>query len=442
MADGDEEAAAGATEEAPATEATEAAEGGGGGGEEAASKSSKTGKKKKKTKDKTDKDSATKEKKKKKGGKKKKKSSGEEGAEGEAAEGGDVAEGEAGAEEKKKKGKKKKKGEKKEGDKKEKGKKKKKSKPASEGGDTSGAGASGGDVAPEASAAGSEEPKVSASASDDGATSGDGESENSEEQKMMDLLQQWDEDDETSSEEEEESSEEEEEEELDIPLYTSDDEIEDNMIDHIILASPNIEEGMDAFEVMSGIKPKICGGLAGLGVIAARVALDSRAYIEIIGPDPKRSGPLGAKLIDLEEGTLAPFHYAVRLSDLSELRDEYIPNELGFEPDHLNMVGKDRDDEPANWEIMFMLGHFFGGLVPYYVNWGDCVHPTNNIPIVGPLKSFTIRTPGGKVFDVLKDVENVTVESGEPSMELSIGTPKGTITFSSIKPEGITLPGK
>ena len=89
-----------------------------------------------------------------------------------------------------------------------------------------------------------------------------------------------------------------------------------------------------------------------------------------------------------------------------------------------------------------MHGHFFGGLVPYYVNWGKCVHPTNNIPIVGPLKSFTIKAPGGKVFEILKDVENITIENGEPSMEVVIGTPKGTVTFSALSPEGITLPGK
>ena len=455
MAGGDEEAAGTGSEDAPATEAAEAVEVEGG-GDEAESKSSK-GKKKKKTKEKSEKEGTAKDKKKRKGDKKdkkKKKSSGEAAESGTAdadvdGEAPDGTEGEAEEKKKKAKGskeKKKKKGEKKEGEKKEKSKKKKPSKESLEdggGGEGSGGTENGVDPSAESSAPESELKAVSeeAGVSGEADASGDAESIGSEQERMMDLLQQWDEESESSSEEEEEESSEEEE-EVDIPLYTSDDEIEDNMIDHIILASPNIEEAVNAFEAMTGIKPKICGGLAGLGVIAARVALDNRAYIEIIGPDLKRSGSLGAKLFDLEEGTLAPFHFAVRLSDLSELRDEYIPNELGFEPDHLNMVGKDKSGESTSWEMMFMHGHFFGGLVPYYVNWGKCVHPTNNIPIVGPLKSFTIKAPGGKVFEILKDVENITIENGEPSMEVVIGTPKGTVAFSALSPEGITLPGK
>jgi hypothetical protein len=62
------------------------------------------------------------------------------------------------------------------------------------------------------------------------------------------------------------------------------------------------------------------------------VGLDKNAYIEIIAPDPKNSGPIGAALArDLEEGTLLPYHFAIRSSEVTEMKDDYVPNELGWQ---------------------------------------------------------------------------------------------------------------
>jgi hypothetical protein len=89
-----------------------------------------------------------------------------------------------------------------------------------------------------------------------------------------------------------------------------------------------------------------------------------------------------------------------------------------------------------------MQGHFLGGVVPYYVDWGECTHPLSSIPTVGPLKSLTITAPGGsQVHKILKGIDLVTTEEGNPTIEFAIGTPEGTITFSSENPDGLVFPG-
>lgn len=270
-------------------------------------------------------------------------------------------------------------------------------------------------------------------------------SETSGDRKMKELLQQWDEDGDesngsSSSEEEEEEPEPETFEER--RMTKAELGLEDNALDHIVLAAPNFDEAMKEFETMTGIKPSIVGSLKGLGTKTARVGLDNQAYIEIIAPDLKKPGPIGDQLMNLEEGALVPIHYAIRQTDLSDLADDYVPNELGYDPDRIAMFRAAPDGTPRKWEMLFMHGHFHGGTVPYFVDWGDCEHPIGSIAQVGSLKSFVVSCPAGsKVSKLLKGMKGITVVDGELGLEFSFGSPEGTITFSGDKPPGIKFPG-
>ncbi|CAJ1963612.1 unnamed protein product [Cylindrotheca closterium] len=274
--------------------------------------------------------------------------------------------------------------------------------------------------------------------------SSDDESEGSEDARMKQLLSSWDDDngsgDDSSSESEEE---EEEEEEKKVGATKFDLGLQDNVLDHIVLAAPDFQDAMKEFENMTGIKPSVVGSLRGLGTKSARVGLDNNAYIELIAPDPKNSGPIGAALASqLEEGQLMPWHYAIRSSEVEAMKDDYVPNELGWQPDHISMFGASPDGTPKKWEMLYMYGHKIGGVVPFYIDWGHCDHPSATIPEVGALKSLVVRAPGGhKVHDLLSSVEGVTVEEGEPMLEFSFGSPEGTITFSADNPHGIKFPG-
>jgi len=272
----------------------------------------------------------------------------------------------------------------------------------------------------------------------------DSDSENSEDARMKALLADWDNDesgDDDSSDSDDSDDEEEEEEKPKATKY--DLNLQDDVLDHIVLAAPDFQEAIKEFENMTGIKPSIVGSLRGLGTKSARVGLDNNAYIEIIAPDPKNSGPIGAALAsELEEGTLVPYHYAIRSSEVEHMKDEYVPNELGWQPDHISMFGASPDGTPKKWEMLYMYGHKIGGCVPFYIDWGECDHPSASIPEVGALKKLTVRAPGGhKVHDLLSKVKGIKVKEGDPMIEFSFGSPEGTITFSADDPNGIRFPG-
>jgi len=273
--------------------------------------------------------------------------------------------------------------------------------------------------------------------------SDDEASEGSDDARMKQLLASWDDDGGEGSDSSSDDEEEEEEEEKPAGATKHDLNLQDNVLDHIVLAAPDFQEMIKEFENMTGIKPSIVGSLRGLGTKSARVGLDNNAYIELIAPDPKNSGPIGAALAsELEEGTLVPYHYAIRSSEVEQMKDEYVPNELGWQPDHISMFGAGPDGTPKKWEMLYMYGHRIGGCVPFYIDWGQCDHPSASIPEVGALKSLLVRAPGGhKVHDLLSSVTGITVEEGDPLLEFSFGSPEGTITFSADNPKGIKFPG-
>jgi Glyoxalase-like domain len=273
----------------------------------------------------------------------------------------------------------------------------------------------------------------------------DDDSQNSEDARMKQLLASWDDDKEgsDSSSSSDDGGGDDDDEQVKAGATKYDLNLQDNVLDHIVLAAPDFQEAIKEFENMTGIKPSIVGSLRGLGTKSARVGLDNNAYIEIIAPDPKNSGPIGAALAsELEEGTLVPYHYAIRSSEVEHMKDEYVPNELGWQPDHISMFGASPDGTPKKWEMLYMYGHRIGGCVPFYIDWGQCDHPTASIPEVGDLKSIIVRAPAGhKVHDLLSRVSGIEVEEGRPMLEFSFGSPEGTITFSADDPKGIKFPG-
>lgn len=270
-------------------------------------------------------------------------------------------------------------------------------------------------------------------------------SEGSEDARMKELLASWDDDKDDDDDDSSDSSDDDDDDEDEKPAGATkyDLDLQDNVLDHIVLAAPDFQEALKEFENMTGIKPSVVGSLRGLGTKSARVGLDNNAYIEIIAPDPKNSGPIGAALASqLEEGTLVPYHYAIRSSEVEKMKDEDVPNELGWQPDHISMFGASPDGTPKKWEMLFMYGHRIGGCVPFYIDWGQCDHPSATIPEVGSLKSLVVRAPPGhKVHDLLASVSGIDMQEGEPMIEFSFGSPEGTITFSADNPNGIKFPG-
>jgi hypothetical protein len=264
------------------------------------------------------------------------------------------------------------------------------------------------------------------------------EEDTEEDIEMKKLLSNWDQDmgtAEKDDDEEEEEEEDDEPEEREVIL-------DDNVLDHIVLAAADLEKAMAEFKEQTGMDAVIAGTIKGLGIKCARVSFDDATYLEIIAPDPKAPGPIGELLKSKKITELTPFHYAIRTTKAEELKDEV--SKFGYVPDHITMFGATKEGKPRKWEMLYLYGHKLGGICPFFINWANSDHPCATLPIVGKLKKLEIRAPSEDPVHQLYEhvgVRNIEVEEGKPKFSFSFKSPNGTVKFSTYAAVGFKFPG-
>lgn len=215
-----------------------------------------------------------------------------------------------------------------------------------------------------------------------------------------------------------------------------------NEVDHILLGTSDFDKAMEVFKVMTGEEPVMVVSLNGLGTKSARLAFESCAYLEIVGPDPKQgSTPMGDKLKSLpSDGSLVPLHYAVRHDEATTTIKKTTLPDLNYTADQVTMIAKDKG-MPWKWDMIILENHSDGGIPPMFVNWGEATHGAAKLPIVGALEDVLVQAPvDNKVHDLVRTVDGVTVRSGDTKLEFTFSSKMGKHTFTSDSPLGISFP--
>ncbi|EEC50295.1 predicted protein [Phaeodactylum tricornutum CCAP 1055/1] len=218
--------------------------------------------------------------------------------------------------------------------------------------------------------------------------------------------------------------------------------LEENVIDHIVLAASDLEDAISQFERKTGMKPVIAGTIKGLGIKCARVSFTDATYIEIIAPDPKGPGPIGELIKNKKIDDLTPFHFAIRTSRAEALKEEV--TKWGYTPDHITMFGAKPDGTPRKWEMLYLYGHKIGGICPFFINWANSDHPCATLPVVGKLKKVYVRAPENDPMHQLLahvGVKGLEIEVGKPKFSCKFASPEGSVKFSSDKCVGFKFPG-
>lgn len=215
-------------------------------------------------------------------------------------------------------------------------------------------------------------------------------------------------------------------------------DITDNSLDHVVLGTCDLEQAFSDLEAMTGVKPVGATSMNGLGTKCGRVAFENCAYLEIVGPDPNQaSTSLTEKLQNLEEGKLVPIHYAVRSTECKDRNDSAWSK---LEVDKITMVDRDQG-MPWYWDLYIIEGHDEGGLIPNFVQWPDDKHPAAKLPVVGSLDAVRVGVPPDSAAPKLLDgISGVDIDSGDSLLEFTITSSKGTHTFSSTEPVGVSFP--
>jgi hypothetical protein len=203
------------------------------------------------------------------------------------------------------------------------------------------------------------------------------------------------------------------------------------MIDHLVLATPDIDGTVEELAGRLGVRATAGGRHPGLGTRNALLGLGGRAYLEIIGVDRESEGrPDGPRpfgLDRLDQPRLAT--WAASAAGIEECVAR--AREAGYDPGPVQPMSRRR---PDGVELQWRLtppGAEAIELVPFLIEWGEGVaHPSTTSVSGCRLVTFTAEHPEPEtVVSALKalGVELDVKPAATPALIAVIEGPAGAV---------------
>ena len=201
-------------------------------------------------------------------------------------------------------------------------------------------------------------------------------------------------------------------------------------LDHILIAASDLEQGCEAIEAATGVRPAFGGAHPGRGTCNALASLGPGLYLEVIAPDPNQSesGDLIGRLRGYDRPALS--WWAARATDLTSVRERLSPR--GFTTSEIKRGHRRTDSgELVEWTSLYVTEARFGAATPFLIDWGASArHPSQSAPEAGRLVELEIALPDLPGYRSLAEVIElgplVTLRAAAaPAMMARIETPGG-----------------
>jgi hypothetical protein len=201
-------------------------------------------------------------------------------------------------------------------------------------------------------------------------------------------------------------------------------------VDHLVYAVPDLEEGIDRIEQLTGVRAVIGGRHPGMGTWNALISLGPSTYLEIIAPDPTQQDYRSPRVFRVDEAESPRLMtWAANTVDVAALSMAALP---GGES-----IGKARagsretpDGVTLRWTLSDPYIVIAGGIVPFFIDWGDSPHPAQASPEGAVLKGLRAVHPQPEnVRRTLSALGiDLPVSAGpEAALIATLETPKGTV---------------
>jgi hypothetical protein len=161
-------------------------------------------------------------------------------------------------------------------------------------------------------------------------------------------------------------------------------------LDHILIAGPELEPLEALVQARTGVTPVRGGRHLGHGTHNALVGLGAGHYLELLAVDPAQGGgPFAATIAHLRAPAL---HTWCALEGTAATVAERA-RALGLTPRRERMQRRRPDRSMLVWELVFLDGHPYGPLVPFFIDWQKSKHPSAALPRGVTLASLTLTHP-------------------------------------------------
>ena len=147
------------------------------------------------------------------------------------------------------------------------------------------------------------------------------------------------------------------------------------MLDHLVLATLDLEATSAEVAAVTGVTPSAGGPHVGRGTRNELCSFGDGTYLEIIGPDPDQPEPAQAPPFGLDRLTGPGIvTWCAKATDLAALVARAATAGLA-------MVGPEAMQRQApegllSWELALPAFDIEGGIVPFFIDWAASAHPS------------------------------------------------------------------
>ena len=199
------------------------------------------------------------------------------------------------------------------------------------------------------------------------------------------------------------------------------------VVDHIQVAAADLAAGSRAVADLTGVTPQPGGVHPGRGTANALMSLGPKTYLEVITPAPGQPAatPMARELAGVKG--IGVRTYAVAASDLDAVAAAARKAGLGVDGPTPGSR-QTPQGQLLRWRALTPTSPEFGLFIPFFIDWGDTVHPATTSPAGARMTRLRVVHPKAAELRRIYAALGLDIEVSpglEPQMILEILGPRG-----------------
>ena len=162
-------------------------------------------------------------------------------------------------------------------------------------------------------------------------------------------------------------------------------------VDHLLYAGPDLPGLIAAVAASCGVEASPGGRHTKQGTHNALVGLGPSCYLELMAPDPDGvpDGDYRRSIAHLKAPQV--FTWCARTANSAGLAARAA--EIGLEVKVSEGGRRTPSGGELRWRLIVLVGHGFGGHLPFFIDWLDSPHPAAGLAPQGRLLALTLQHP-------------------------------------------------
>jgi hypothetical protein len=204
-------------------------------------------------------------------------------------------------------------------------------------------------------------------------------------------------------------------------------------VDHLVYSTPDLDDGIHLVEQLFGTDIVAGGRHENWGTKNALVSLGEASYLEIIGPDPEQSIHQTPRLFNIDRIDRPRLvTWAAKGRNLTDIvasaRNAGI--DLGDVSHGTRVLA---NGTMLRWQLTDPYADRMGGIIPFFIDWGDTAHPAAALPTLCNLIAVDLGHPQAQEAKLAMKAVGITtqvVTADTPRIRATIRTPNGIVELT------------